>query len=153
MDGAFEKVFHVRWGDMDFNAHMRNTAYLDLSGDVRMMYFAEQGFPMREFERLKMGPVIVRDELEYFKEMRLLESIRVNLRLAGLSPDASRFRLRNEFFRENGKMVARVTSTGAWLDLVGRRTTAPPEELARVLRGLTRTDDFREMDPGPVPRA
>jgi len=40
----FERVFHVRWGDMDFNAHMKNTAYLDMSGDVRMMYFDEQGF-------------------------------------------------------------------------------------------------------------
>lgn len=24
---TFEKVFHVRWGDIDFNAHMKNTAY------------------------------------------------------------------------------------------------------------------------------
>lgn len=26
----FHREFRVRWGDMDFNAHMRNTAYLDL---------------------------------------------------------------------------------------------------------------------------
>lgn len=35
---TYIKTFHVRWGDMDFNAHMRNTAYLDISADVRMMY-------------------------------------------------------------------------------------------------------------------
>jgi acyl-CoA thioester hydrolase len=66
----FAKQFHVRWGDMDFNAHMSNTAYLDVSADVRMMYFQEHGFPMREFERLRVGPVITRDELEYFRELR-----------------------------------------------------------------------------------
>jgi acyl-CoA thioester hydrolase len=33
-------------GDMDFNRHMRNTAYLDKSADVRMLFFAEHGFPM-----------------------------------------------------------------------------------------------------------
>jgi len=139
-------VFHVRWGDMDFNAHMKNTAYLDMSGDVRMMYFAEHGFSMREFERLRVGPVIMRDELEYFKEMRLLETITVNLQLAGLSPDASRFCFRNEFFRKDGRLVARVTSVGGWLDLADRRLTAPPERLARVLRDLQTSESFRELD-------
>jgi acyl-CoA thioester hydrolase len=143
---TFEKVFHVRWGDMDFNAHMKNTAYLDMSGDIRMMYFVEQGFSMREFEQLRVGPVILRDELEYYKEMRLLEAIRVNLQLAGLSADASRFCFRNEFFREGGKLVARVSSTGGWLDLVARRLIAPPEQLAQVLRNLEASEDFRELD-------
>lgn len=146
MDRTFERIFHVRWGDMDFNAHMKNTAYLDMSGDVRMMYFAEHGFSMREFEQLRVGPVVMRDEIEYFKEMRLLEAIRVKLQLSGLSVDASRVRFRNEFFRENGKMVARVTSAGGWLDLSMRRLTAPPEQLAQVLRSLERSDDFQELD-------
>jgi acyl-CoA thioester hydrolase len=144
---TFERVFHVRWGDMDFNAHMKNTAYLDMSGDVRMMYFVEQGFSMREFERLKMGPVVMRDELEYFREMRLLESIKVNLLVAGLSNDASRFIFRNEFFREDGKIVSRVTSTGGWLGHVERRLVAPPDQLANVILKLKRSDDFRELEP------
>src|SRR6266849_9892511 len=38
----FAKVLVAGWGDMDFNAHMRNTAYLDKSADVRMMYFSEK---------------------------------------------------------------------------------------------------------------
>lgn len=147
MGRTFEKMFHVRWGDMDFNGHMKNTAYLDMSGDVRMMYFADHGFSMREFERSRMGPVILRDELDYYKEMRLLESIRVNLQLAGLSADASRFCFRNEFFREDGKPVARVNSTGGWLDLVARRLVAPPEQLAQLLRDLEASEDFRELDP------
>ena len=32
----FEKTFVAGWGDMDFNAHMRNTSFLDRSADVRM---------------------------------------------------------------------------------------------------------------------
>ncbi len=148
MTEAFERVFHVRWGDMDFNAHMKNTAYLDISADVRMMHFAEQGFSMKEFERLKIGPVILRDELEYFREMRLLDSIKVNLLVAGVNTDASRFKFRNEFFRDDGKIVSRVTSTGGWLDLVERRLIAPPDQLAQVILNLKRSDDFQELDPG-----
>jgi acyl-CoA thioester hydrolase len=86
----FERVFRAGWGDMDFNSHMRNTAYLDKSADLRMMYFAENGFPMAEFLRLRMGPVILRDELDYYREIGLLDEIRVTLELAELSADGSR---------------------------------------------------------------
>ncbi|HZN04369.1 MAG TPA: thioesterase family protein, partial [Candidatus Polarisedimenticolia bacterium] len=92
----FEKRLVAGWGDMDFNSHMRNTAFLDKSADVRMMFFSENGFPMEEFLRRRIGPVIRRDELEYFKEVRLLEELRVTLVMAGLAEDGSRFLIRNE---------------------------------------------------------
>ena len=146
MTTTFVKTFSVRWGDMDFNAHMKNTAYLDISGDVRMMYFAENGFPMSELVRLKVGPVVMRDEIDYFRELRLLEPISVNLTLAGLSEDASRFTLRNEFFRQDGKCAARVTSMGGWMDLAARKLTTPPDKLAQVLHALVKSDDFQALD-------
>jgi acyl-CoA thioester hydrolase len=142
----FSKTFHVRWGDMDFNGHMKNTAYLDVSGDVRMMYFSENGFSMSEFVRLRVGPVVMRDEMEYSRELQLLEPVRVNLTLAGLSEDASRFYLRNEFFRQDGKRAARVTSMGGWMDLAARKLTTPPDKLAEVLRALERSEDFQVLD-------
>jgi acyl-CoA thioester hydrolase len=114
-----------------------------------MMYFQEHGFSMREFERLRLGPVITRDDLEYFREMRLLESIVVTLALAGLSEDESRFRIRNEFWRDDRKAVARVTSTGGWLDLGTRKLSPPPEALARALNSLPRTDDFQVVARTP----
>lgn len=54
----FSRTFHVRWGDMGFNAPMLNTAYLDTAVDVRLMYFAGNGFPSSEFGRLRLGPVV-----------------------------------------------------------------------------------------------
>lgn len=145
MAELFARTFHVGWGDMDFNAHMRNTAYLDRSADVRMMYFASRGFSMREFERLRIGPVVRRDEVEYFREMHLLEQVRVTLAVAGLSADATRFSMRNDFFREDGALVARVTSHGGWLDLAARKLTAPPAQLAQCLRELAHTEDYVEL--------
>lgn len=131
----FEKMLYARWGDMDFNGHMRNTAYLDASADVRMFFFEANGFSMREFERRRIGPVILRDDLEYFRELRLLEPVRVTL-VAKEIGDDGRFVLVNEFFREDGKPAARVTSTGGWLDLDRRKLTTPPEELRRLLEQL-----------------
>lgn len=141
----YEKTLMAGWGDMDFNSHMRNTAYLDKSADIRMMFFAANGFPMDEFSRLKIGPVVMKDEVEYYKEVGLLQELKVTLALAGLSADGSRFHIRNEFFRPDGKLAARVTSAGGWLDLETRRLIAPPEALLNALQVLPQTGDFQVL--------
>lgn len=141
----FEKQMMAGWGDMDFNSHMRNTAFLDKSADLRMLFFAEHGFPMNEFMRQKIGPVIQKDEIEYFKEVRLLEELRVTLSLAGMAADGSRFLMRNEFWRADSKLVAKVTSTGGWLDLSLRKLTVPPDALLTALLSLPQTEDFQNL--------
>ena len=147
MREPFHKSFRVRWGDVDFNGHMGNSAYLDLASDVRMLFFDEHGFPARRFQELSIGPVIQRDELEYFRELRLLEEITVTLALAGLSANGARFRLRNEFVSADGTPAARVTSHGGWLDLAARKLAPPPKELADALLAMARTPDFEEILP------
>ena len=142
----FERTFNVSWAHLDANAHMANTAYLDVCVDIRMMYFAGQGFAASEFARLRLGPVVRRDEVDYFRELHLLDPIRVTFTIAGISDDASRFRLRNEIYREDGQMAARVTSLGGWFDLEARKLIAPPEALAAALRSLDRADDFEKLE-------
>lgn len=139
----YEKTFVAGWGDMDFNSHMRNTAYLDRSADIRMMYFSEHGFPMAEFMCLRIGPVIMKDEVDYFKEVQLLETLKVTLSQSGQAEDGSRFLLRNEIYGSDGKLVARVTSAGGWLDLSTRRLVAPPEALLHAMQSIPKTDDFQ----------
>ena len=131
------------WGDMDFNSHMRNTAYLDRSADLRMMFFSANNFPMSEFMREKLGPVVRKDEIEYFKEIKLLEEFTVRLSVAGLAENGSHYKLQNEFIRSDGKLAAKVISTGGWLDLANRKLTVPPKGLLSALEKLPKTDDFQ----------
>jgi len=138
----YSKRLYAGWGDMDFNAHMSNTAYLNKCGDVRMMLFAENGFPISELARLKIGPVAMRDELEYVKEVKLMQELIVTAALAGLSDDGSRWAIRHELMRTDDKLCARVTSTGGWLDLNARKLIVPPEDLLAVTKMLSRTEDF-----------
>jgi acyl-CoA thioester hydrolase len=130
---------------MDFNAHMANTAYLNMGADTRLAFFQAHGFPVAEFHRQRFGPVVFKDELEYFKELRLMDAVEVTLEAAGLSTDGSRFRLRDTFFNEAGQMCARLTTTGAWLDLEARKLRMPPSELAALLANLARTEDFEAL--------
>lgn len=142
MSEIFEKTFHVGWAQVDFNGHLGNTSFLDLAVDVRMFFFSENGFPVHEFQRQRFGPVILKDEMEYFREFKMLDKVRITFQAAGLSDDASRFRIRNEFFKEDGKLAGRLTTVGGWLDLNKRKLRVPPDAMAEAMRSLVRTDDF-----------
>lgn len=141
----YTKTLYAGWADMDFNSHMKNTAYLDKAADVRQKFLIEHGFPVTEFARLRIGPVVMKDEVEYFKEVHLQEVITVNYALAGHAPDGSRFLLRHEIFRSDGKLAGRVTSAGGWLDLAARKLIAPPPALFAAMNELEKTGDFVEL--------
>ncbi len=146
MSQIYEKTFHVGWANVDFNGHLGNTSFLDLAVDVRMFFFAENGFPVHEFQRLRFGPVIMKDEITYFKEMYMLDKIRITFQSAGISEDATRFRLRNDFYREDGKLAASLTTTGGWLSVETRKLIVPPKALAKAMKNLSRTDDFEVFE-------
>ena len=143
---SFERTLQVAWAHLDANGHMANTAYLDIVVDVRFMYFSERGFPPAEFHRLGIGPVVRRDEVDYYRELRLMQQVTVNMQLAGVSEDVSRFKLRHEIRREDGELAARVTTLAGIFDLGSRKLIAPPQGLADALRALDRSADFEALE-------
>jgi acyl-CoA thioester hydrolase len=143
----FEQHFRVGWGDLDSNAHMANTAFLDRAADTRMLFYLVRGFPMTRFSEERIGPVIVRDELVYRKELRLLDEFVVNLEIIGLSADGARFQVRNTFRTGAGEVAAIVTSAGLWFDLEHRRPRPPPPDLDAMFRQAPRGEDFKEIPP------
>jgi acyl-CoA thioester hydrolase len=149
----YSKKLYAGWADMDFNSHMKNTAYLDKAADVRQMFLIEHGFPVDEFLKLRIGPVVMKDEVEYFKEIGLQQEITVTYALAGQAPDGSRFLLRHEIFRPDGKLSARVTSAGGWLDLAERKLIVPPPALLAAMNALEKTGDFEVLPSSIKARA
>jgi acyl-CoA thioester hydrolase len=142
---AFSISTFAGWADMDANAHMANVAYLAKCVDARFGFFKEHGFPLSEFARRRLGPVVRRDEIEYFREIGLLEPITVTLALAGMAPDGSRFRLVNEILTADGRLAARVRSEGGWMDLSARKLVAPPADLLQALQAMPQTPEFEHL--------
>ena len=141
----FEKHFQVGWRDVDPNGHVANMVYLEYAVDARIAFFASQGFPPINFLRMGFGPVIKNDFVEYFREVMMLEEIRVTVENGGHSEDGSRFRVINNIYKADGVHAARVTSIGGWLSMKDRKLMAPPEELKQAWLTLSRTDDFEEL--------
>ena len=148
MTEIFQHTIQIGWGDMDANGHMRNSAYLDAASNVRMIYFIAHGFAVPELARLRIGPIALKDVLVYRRELHLLDEVTVPLETAGRAQDGSRFRLRNTFYRPDGKLAATLTTDGAWLDLERRRITRPPENLLAAMQAMTRTEDFEILPSG-----
>lgn len=146
--GRYARQFTAGWGMMDFNGHLANTAYLDLAADVRMAFFAEHGFPPAEFRRIAIGPVVRKDELEYFREINLHDRVTVTHAALAMSPDGARFTLENEIFNAAGDRCAVVRSTGGWLDLRARKLVVPPPALTEAMRLVPRAPAFVEL---PLP--
>ena len=142
---AFAITTFAAWADMDANAHMANIAYLSKCVDARMSFFKQHGFPVSEFAKRQIGPVVRRDELEYFREVGLLEPITVTLEIAGMALDGSRFRVRNEILAGDGKRAARITSEGGWLDLAKRKLIAPPADLLEALSAMPQATEFERL--------
>lgn len=130
---------------MDHNGHLANTAYLDLAADVRVSFFADHGFPPAEFRRLGIGPVIRKEELEYFREIALHDTVTVTLAAQGLSADGSRFVVENELWSSAGERAAVIRSSGGWLDLRVRKLVIPPPALVKAMMQFPRTSDFVEL--------
>jgi acyl-CoA thioester hydrolase len=145
VNGRYAKEFLAGWGTMDFNGHMANTAYLDLAADVRMSFFAEHGFLPGEFQRLAIGPVIQKDELQYFREVGLHDALTITFTALAMSADGARFVVENEIWLTGGTLAARVRSTGGWLNLLTRKLVAPPPDLLAALREVPRTAEFVEL--------
>jgi len=137
--------FLAGWADMDWNSHMANTAYLNKVVDARVLMLAEKGFPLEEFIRLRLGVVIMKDELEYRREVKWMEEIGITFSVAGLAPDGSRFKVTNEILRADGALCARVTSTGGFMDLDVRRLVAPPPAVLAAYQSLPRTEDYADL--------
>jgi len=146
----YSKELLAGWRTMDFNGHLANTAYLDLAADVRLAFFAENGWPPSEFRRLAIGPVVKKEELEYFREINLHDRVTVTYAALAMSPDGSRFILENELWSAAGERAATLRSHGGWLDLRARKLIAPPPALLEVLRLVPRAPEFVEL---AVPRA
>ena len=122
-------AYRTRWADMDPNGHMRHSAYADYAADQRVVLLAKWGYGVAEFARLRLGPILFREETKFMKEVSIGEEIRVDGQLASVNADGSRWTIVHTIYKADGRVAATVTVDGAWLDLDRRKLTVPPAKL------------------------
>jgi len=141
----YTQTFTVRWGDCDMNGHVRNTMYSEYAIETRMAYLTEQGFGYDKLAELLIGPVLLREEIDYLREIRAGETVTVDFVQLGLSPEGAKFKVRHDLFKTNGKQAARIVLLGGWMDLRSRHLIPAPEPLAEALRNLPKDPAFEAL--------
>ena len=143
----FTRRFTVRWADCDANGHLRSTGYSDYAIEVRMAYLSEHEFGLAELRQAGIGPVILREEIDYQRECHMGEELTVTFTMLGLSPDGARFKMVQEIWKPNGKQAARLVVVGGWLDTRTRRLTVPPDPLREAFEKAPRVGPFEALPP------
>jgi len=129
-------TYRTRWADMDPNGHMRHSAYADYAADQRVVVLASWGYDVAQFARLRLGPILFREETKFLKEIHIGEEIRVDGCLAAINANGSRWSIVHTIYKADGRVAATVTVDGAWLDLDRRKLAVPPAELAGAMADL-----------------
>ena len=109
---AHEERFSVRWSDLDANRHAKNTVFSEFATHTRFRLLEQHGFGQARLAQLRFGPVMLREEIRYRRELAFGDDVVVNVLFAGLSEDGSQWRVQQEVAEDLQRMVG-VGADGA----------------------------------------
>lgn len=132
----------VRWADLDANAHVRHTAYMDWACTCRVEAFAAVGLTMERLGELGVGLILFREETDYLREVTAGDRVTVTFEMAGGAPDWKHWQIRHRLYRRDGVQCAVVVVRGAWMSITERRVITPPPEISAATQRLPRAVDF-----------
>lgn len=134
----------VMWAQVDANMHLRHSAYADFAAQARVELLEKLGFGTSVLKRLKIGPILFREELIYLREVHANDTVKVTCELTRYKKANSRFSFKHEIFRGDGVKAAIINVDGAWLDLEKRKLTTLPEEVSGLFTGIPKSEDYTE---------
>ncbi len=138
----FKKSIEIRWQDCDANGHVRHSAYYDFGAHARIRFFTENQFSPSQMSTLGIGPIIFKEECTFLKEIKMEETIQINVLKGDFSADGSKWVLHHEIFNQKGQKAAHISLSGAWLDLQKRKLTIPPKKIAEMIHLLPKGEYF-----------
>jgi acyl-CoA thioester hydrolase len=141
----YSKTYEIRWSDLDANSHVNYAAYIDAAGDLRYHFFTAHGFPPERFAEMGVGPVYTTIHADFFREVRMGETVTLTYALSGLSPSGARWKVHHEVLKSNRKKAVSIDLEGAILDLSTRKPVLPTPELLQIFNLVPRTADFAEL--------
>ncbi len=138
----FSVEIQMRWSDFDPNYHARHTSYYDWGTLVRVKFFEQQGMPLDKMISEGFGPVILREECLFKKEVKHGDRIVVGLELVKAKKDFSRWTIRHPIVKDGDVQAALVTIDGGFIDHHSRKLTIPSEEVIYAFNQMPKGPEF-----------
>jgi acyl-CoA thioester hydrolase len=86
----FSRTFAVKCADLDTNGHIHYSVYVDYTVDTQFRSIESQEYGPQRLLQEGFGPVILRMETRYTREVTFEVSVIDSFKIAGLSADRAR---------------------------------------------------------------
>jgi acyl-CoA thioester hydrolase len=139
---SFSVEIQMRWSDFDPNYHVRHTSYYDWGTLVRVQFFEKQGMPLEKMISAGFGPVILREECLFKKEVKHGDQIVVGLELLQARKDFTRWTIQHPVMKDGDVQAALVTIDGGFIDHHTRKLTVPSVEVIDAFNQMPKNTDF-----------
>ncbi len=152
MKNNFSNTFVVGWTDVDLNGHARNTLYSDYASITRVSLFDKEGLTFHDLiKEHKVGAVLLQEFINYKRELRLSDRVRVDLYLLAASSDYAYYQILHKIYNTNkNKICCILTISGCWIDMETRKISTPPKKAQNILCNLSRARDFKHINKKQV---
>lgn len=141
----FSRIVQLRWSDLDPNFHIRHSVYYDWGAFCRVEFLNEFGLTYNIMQELQFGPILFREECIFRKEIRSGDEIKIDLRLLKSKKDFARWSIQHNIIKNNETLCAVLTVDGAWMDVVRRKLSSPPEKVHEVFDRMPKGEEFEWM--------
>ena len=142
----YVKPIEIRWSDLDPNFHVKHSSYYDFGAYCRMNFFTETGTTIQLLAEHKVGPILLREECVFKRELHFGDKVTIDLKLKKARHDYSRWTLVHGLYKNGDKLCAVITVDGGWLDTTRRKLSASPDFASKTIESLERTPDFEWME-------
>jgi len=139
---SYNQPIDLRWSDLDPNFHLRHSVYYDYGAFCRITFLNSQGLTPAFMMENSIGPILFREECIFRKEVRLGDTLQIDLQLAASSANFGRWTIRHNIIKNDNVLAAVITVDGAWIDTNRRKLTTPPEAVHNTFNAMPRSPEF-----------
>jgi len=138
----FKMPIQIRWSDLDPNFHLRHSVYYDYGALCRVHFLNAHSLDAAAMQRLQIGPILFREEALFKREIRSEDKIYMTLKLLKAKKDFSRWSIQHQLIKNEDILSAIITVDGAWMNIIQRKLSSPPEEVFAAFDCMPKGEKF-----------
>jgi acyl-CoA thioester hydrolase len=123
MSTSHEVKVLIRESHLDTFGHVNNATYLELYEEARWDLITQRGFGLEEVQRTQTGPVILEVRLQFRRELRNRETIKIRTELVHYQGKIGE--MKQTVTKEDGSVASEATFVFGLMDLAQRRLIDP----------------------------
>jgi acyl-CoA thioester hydrolase len=137
----------IRWADIDANNHLRHSVYFDYAAAMRINLLSNHGLTTKKLDEFRIGPILFREEILFKKEVRLEDSLTLDVEVVKATANFSRWSIRHNYYKNEDILCAVLNIDGAWLDLDKRKLAEPNGTIIQAFEQFPKPADFELIIP------